>query len=299
MIRKVNKTLKKYDLKPYRYTKEGKVTIVDTLDGKFAVKKNRKNNEIFRYLANRQFDYFPKVISDNNDEFEISEFIEDDDIPTDQKMADLIKLVSLLHNKTTFYKEVDFDDYKEIYEDISNNIEYLYSYYNDIITLIESKVYMSPSEYLLARNISKIFGALNFSKNELSTWYENVKDKTKRRLVVLHNNLDLEHFIHNGKSHLISWDKSRLGIPIFDLYILYKRHALDFDFYELLKNYECSYPLQKDERQLFFILIALPEKTEFNDSIYEQTKKIGNMLDLSYKTERLISAYYTKNDIDN
>lgn len=82
-------------------------------------------------------------------------------------MLDLIKLVSLLHNKTTHYKEVDFADYKTIYETLSNNIEYLYSYYNDIITLIETKVYMSPSEYLLARNISKIFGSLNFSKQEL------------------------------------------------------------------------------------------------------------------------------------
>jgi len=299
MIRKVNETLKKYDLKPYRYTKDGKVMIVDTDNGRFAVKKNNKDNEIFRYLANRHFDYFPRIISNNDDDFEISEYIDDDSIPDDQKMADLIKLVSLLHNKTTFYKEVDFDDYKEMYEDISNNIEYLYSYYNDIITLIESKVYMSPSEYLLARNISKVFGALNFSKSELASWYELVKDKTKQRLVVLHNNLDLNHFLHNGKSHLISWDKAKLGIPIFDLYILYKRHALDFEFFELLKNYENSYPLQKDEQKLLFILIALPDKIEFTGSVYDQTKNIGRMLDLSYKTERLISAYYTKDSINN
>ena len=31
--------------------------------------------------------------------------------------------------------------------DIKNNIEHLTSYYNDLITNIESKIYMSPSEY--------------------------------------------------------------------------------------------------------------------------------------------------------
>ena len=37
-------------------------------------------------------------------------------MPEEQKMIDMINLVSLLHSKTTFYKEVDEDDYtnKEI-----------------------------------------------------------------------------------------------------------------------------------------------------------------------------------------
>lgn len=214
-------------------------------------------------------------------------------------MLDLIKLVSLLHNKTTHYKEVDFADYKTIYETLSNNIEYLYSYYNDIITLIETKVYMSPSEYLLARNISKIFGSLNFSKQELEKWYKLVENKTKQRVVVLHNNLDLSHFRSNTKNYLLSWDKAKLGIPIFDLYILYKRHGLDFNFEEILKYYESSYKLQEDEKILFFILIALPDKIEFDGTLYEQTKKIGKFLDLSYKTESLISPYYTKNEPSN
>ena len=102
------------------------------------------------------------------------------------------------------------------------------------------------------------------------------------------------HFIKNDNSYLISWDKAKIGIPIFDLYILYKRHALDFDFSEILKQYEQNYPLQKDERKLFFILIALPPKIEFDKSTYEQTKEISNEMDIMYKTEKLISPYYSK-----
>ncbi|MCI5678283.1 MAG: hypothetical protein SOT41_01895 [Candidatus Faecisoma sp.] len=298
-MQKINEILKKYNIKPHRYEKNGKVIIVSDEVNKYVIKKNQRNQEIFEYLRNRSFDYYPKILNDSNDSYEISEYIYDDYIPDEQKMLDLIKLVSLLHNKTTHYKEVDFADYKTIYETLSNNIEYLYSYYNDIITLIETKVYMSPSEYLLARNISKIFGSLNFSKQELEKWYKLVENKTKQRVVVLHNNLDLSHFRSNTKNYLLSWDKAKLGIPIFDLYILYKRHGLDFNFEEILKYYESSYKLQEDEKILFFILIALPDKIEFDGTLYEQTKKIGKFLDLSYKTESLISPYYTKNEPSN
>lgn len=296
-MKQVNEILKKYEIKPYRYINNGKVTIVDTEMGRFAIKPKVKNNEIFSYLKSRSFNYYPKVISNEEEEYEIAEYIEEIDYPNEQKMMDLVYLVSLLHNKTTHYKEVDFEDYKKIYEDINNNIEYLNSYYNDIITLAETHVYMSPSEYLLARNISKTYAALNFCKGEIEKWYKLVKDKTKQRSVVLHNNLDLSHFIRNDKSYLISWDKSKIGIPIFDLYILYKRHALDYDFEEILKYYEQNYPLQEDEKKLFFILITLPSKLDFELNEYELTKQISEQMDLLYKTEKLISPYYSKQNI--
>ena len=35
----------------------------------------------------------------------------------------MIKIVSLLHLKTTYYKEIDNDEYKKIYEDLLNKRE--------------------------------------------------------------------------------------------------------------------------------------------------------------------------------
>lgn len=296
-MKQINEILKKYKLKPNRYVKNGKATIVDTEIGRFVIKKNNSDKKIFNYLKSRNFNYYPKIINDLDEEYEISEYIEEIDYPNEQKMLDLINLISLLHSKTTHFKEIDYEDYKQIYEDIKNNIEYLEDYYNEMITIIESHVYMSPSEYLLARNISRIFISLNFCKNEIENWYNLIKDKTKQRVVVLHNNLDLSHFIKNDNSYLISWDKSKIGIPIFDLYILYKRHALDYDFSEILKNYEKNYPLKKEERILLFILIALPPKLEFNKSTYELTKEISKQMDIMYKTEKLISPYYMEQNI--
>lgn len=296
---KLNESLKKYELKPHRYKKIGKVTYVDTANGRYIIKSNHRNQQILDYLESRNFNYFPKSINDESDEYEIMEYVDEFDIPVEQKMIDLIDLVALLHNKTTHYKEVDIADYKEIYEDINNNIAYLYSYYTDLITLIETKVFMSPSEYLLARNITKIYSSLNFCKKEIETWYELVKDKKKDRFVVLHNNLDLSHFLRNQNSYLISWDKAKISNPIFDIYKLYKRHSNDFDFSEILKRYEKNYLLLEEERKLLFVLIALPDKLELDLKEYELTKRVNQLIEYLYKTEELISPYYAKNTTNN
>jgi len=290
---KINEILKKYDIKPRKYEKNKKTTIIETDQNKYVLKQKKQNKEIFDYLATRNFDYIPKSLNDENDDYEITPYIDSYNIPPEQKIMDLIDIVSLLHNKTTHYKEVTEDDYKTIYEDIRNNIEYLYTYYMDIITIIETKIFMSPSEYLLARNISKIFEILNITKNKLEQWIKEVKIKTKQRYVVLHNNLDLDHFLINKRNYLISWDKSKIDIPIFDIYKLYKKYCLDFEFDVLLKRYESNYPLSNDERNLLFILISLPDKIEFVQTEYENTKKIGKMIDYIYKTENQILPYYS------
>ena len=294
---KISDVLNKYTLRPHRYIKKGKVMIVDTDDGRFVLKEKTRNNkaDIYGYLESRNFHYYPKTVSDKNDDYEIMEYIEESPMPRDQKMADLIDLLGLLHAKTTHYKEVDEADYKEIYEDIRNNIEYLYSYYNDMIAVIETKIFMSPSEYLLARNISKVYSALNYCKTELEHWYELIKTKKKQRLVVLHNQLELNHFLKNKDAYFINWDKAKVGLPIFDFYKLYKKHNLEFEFESLLKLYENHYPLLEEERKLLFILIALPLKMSLEGSEYEKCKEIGMEIDTLYKTEQLISPYYAKN----
>ena len=283
----INKALKKYNLVPKKYEKINNIKIIHTKDGKYIYKETKPNIKILDYLKTRNFHYLPKLISSYNDDYQITPYLENYDIPQEQKILDLIVLVSLLHSKTTHYKEVDLDTYKKIYEDLNNNFEYLYGYYNDLITIIETKVYMSPSEYLLARNISLIFNTLNENKNRLEKYYTLIKEKTNERNVILHNNLKLDHFIKNKETYLISWDKAKIGLPIFDLYKLYKNHALDFDFKDLLKEYETHYPLKEDEKQLLFILISMPGIIELKGSEFDKCKKITKEINRIYKTNNL------------
>lgn len=284
---KISEILKKNLLTATRYTKNKNVFFIDTNKGRYVIKPNSKNKYIYDYLKTRNFNYHPKIL-DDDELYVMTEYVEDVDIPKEQKMLDMIDLVGLLHYKTTHYKEITVDDYEQIYEDVTNNIEYLYSYYTDLITYIETKIYMSPSQYQLSLNISKLFAALSYSKKEIELWYEKIKKEKKQRLVVLHNNLGLEHFIESESPYLISWDKSKIGLPIFDLYKLYKKHFLDFDFTVILNQYESKYPLLDIEKQLFFILIALPDKVEFVDDEYLNTKNIVRMITCLNRTERLI-----------
>lgn len=291
---KINDLLHKYELKPLKYIKKNNAIIINTEKGSFVFKK-KSDNPIYDYLNSRNFKYYPEVLSNKDDDYEITRYINSIEMPNEQKLIDMIDLVSLLHNKTTHYKSVDEDDYKKIYEDISNNIEYLYSYYNDLMTLIESKVYFSPPEYLLATNISIVYESLSFCKQEIDEWYKIVKDKKKQRLVVLHNNLSLDHYIRGDIPYLISWDKSRIDMPIFDLYKLYKRHNYEYDFDEIFKRYEKEYKLLDEERILFFILIALPDKIEFSNNNYDMCLKIGKFIEGLRNVSYFISPYYSKN----
>ena len=295
-MRKYRDIFEKYHLKPKKLEFRGNVLIVTCDDGKYVIKektRNSYNSDIFEYLKSRSFNYYPPIYTKTSD-YEITNYIEEVNEPQEQKMQDLIDIISLLHNKTTFYQDINEDDYKKIYEDIKNNIRYLNSYYNDILEIIESHIYMSPSEFLFATNASKILGTLTYTENEIEKWLSIMKEKKKQRFVVLHNNLSLDHFLKNEDGYLISWDKAKIDIPIFDLYKLYKRNAILFDFSSLLQRYEKKYPLLEEERLLFFILISLPDRIEFTDNELKNCMKISQMIDYLYRTEKLLSPYYTK-----
>ena len=284
---RINEELKKYGLIPYKYQNIGNVSIVDTSNGSFVFKKNI-DNKIFEYLNSRNFNYYPMIISNPDEKYLITKYIKDVSMSSTQKIEDMIYLVSLLHNKTTHYIEVDSDSYNEIYENITNNIEYLYNYYNDLMTIIESKVFLSPAEYMLSINISKVYERLSYCYNELNRWYKKVKDMKKKRLVLIHNNLKPDHFLYNDKPYLISWDKAKIDMPIFDIYKLYKNND-SFDFMEVLKKYEHEYKLLDYEKELLYILISLPDKIEFNDTNINMCEKIYNMISLLDKAKRFTS----------
>jgi len=289
---KLNDLLKLKEIIPNKYEKIGNTTIISDSKNKYACKHANIDKKIIAYLKSRSFDYMPKIYE--NDEYLLTDYIKEYDIPREQKMIDLIKLTSLLHSKTTHYKEVDKDDSEKIYEDINNNLNYLYGYYTDMITIIESKVFPSPSQQLISRNISKIYETIENVKKRLDHWRDLSKEKTKERKVVIHGKLELDHFLRNEKSYFISLDKSRIDSPIFDIYRLYQKHAVEFDFEPLLKIYEASYPLTEDEKELLFTLISMPDIIKIEDNEYENCKKISKMIDKIYKTEKLTSPKTSK-----
>lgn len=169
-------------------------------------------------------------------------------------------------------------------------------YYQNINDQIDDEIYMSPSNYLMVRNISKIYASLYYCNQELDNWYELIKNKDKVRAVTIHNNLSLDHLIRNENNYLISWDNYKIDNPIYDLYQFYKNCYDEVDFGELISLYESKYPLQSDERKLLFVLLSLPDAIAFVPDEYQNTKKINSMMNYLFKTDKIISPYYSKEE---
>ena len=280
-----------------KITLKNNVRIIDTGKEQLVIKRRDKSlDDIYRYLKSRSFDYFPEILY-QTEHYDIYRYIPDANVPKEERAEDIIKLLTLLHNKTTFYKEIDDDTYKELYENVLDRVQYLNNYYNDIAEIIEKEEYMSPSHYFFMRNISKLFQALNYCRYQIDKWYDILHDKKRVRVVNIHNNLSLEHYLLDDKPYFISWRLSKRDIPIYDLIKLYKKYYKELDFCELLRSYERNYPMLEEERILFFCLISVPEKLEFRDSEYNMCKKIQEFYDYLICGEKLIEDYLPKEKV--
>lgn len=293
IIEEVKKTYK-----PYKFTKKKNVMIVDSTSGSFVVKEkiNDKVSEAYNYLKSRNFDYFPGLATKLRDDVNVFHYVPDTVMPKEQKALDMMDLVALLHNKTTYYKEITPDRYKEIYDNLNNNILYMKSYYDNIYTILIDEIYMSPSHYLLMRNIYKIFAAIDFCKNELDSWYEVVKSDVKTRVAFVHNNLETDHFIKNTKDYLISWENAKIDSPILDLVVFYQKEYMNLNFETLLERYLKNYPLQDSEKKLFYIVISIPPVIKLEDDEMKATRNIRKKLDYIFKTESLVQKLFVSGE---
>ena len=256
----------KNGLKVNKITIRGKTTIIDTPLGLFALKKNT-GIDIYDYLLSRGFNYIPKIIDYDSDTI-LFEYINNINYDENERAYDYIRIMSFLHLKTSYFKECDSLEYKELFDKINNIIDDLNGYYLDLSNYIESVQYMSPSEYLIIRNISIIFSNLNYLKNELKNWYDLVKDKNKKRVATLLNKIDINNLLKSKDGiYLSNLDNTSTNSPIYDLFNFYKKYSNLFNFNSLLKNYKKIYPLSEDENKLLFILISIPDKIKINNTI--------------------------------
>lgn len=292
----MNKSLEvlKKIYKPYRYTILGKAVVLNTTSGDFVVKERCEKDikELYAYLKSRNFTSFPKLIDDSRNDVNVYEYVEGVSMPKEQKVLDLIDVVANLHNKTTFYKTVTVDDFKAIYDNIKSNIVYLQNDYNRLYEEIKNETYMSPSHYSFIRSIYKVFAALDFANHELDSWYSLVKDQTKKRVSLIHNKLNLDHFIKSDDDYLISWDNYRTDTPVIDLVTFYQAEYFTIHFDVVFSRYLEKVNLSEDEKKLFFLLISIPPKIEFTDSEFKDCKMVREALDYVFITEELVRPYY-------
>ena len=292
MNNEIKRIIEKY--KPLKYTIKGKTVNLFSTAGDYVIKPTKKNiKELFNYLNSRNFTNFPKIIEQNND-YITYEYVESLDTPKEQQLLDLVLVVSKLHNKTAYFKEVTEDKYTEIYDNIKNNILFLKDSYSKMYDEAFKEIYSSPSNYYFLLNYSLINNDLTFIENELDEWFNLVKEANKQRVCLVHNNLSLDHFVKGMDSYLLSWDKYSFDTPVIDIVNLYKNEYLTCDFSDILKEYLKNFKLNKDEEKLLFILLSLPDEIYKETSEFNNTCNVALVVDYVKRTEKLIRPYYTE-----
>ena len=263
----------------------------------YKIKKNNKDN-LYNYLRIKDFDNFLLPL-EVTQEYEVYKYIDEKNIPAEDKAVELVNLLSLVHTKTTAFQEVNQEKVDEQYQTIKKEISYLKNYYLDLQDYIEIKEFMSPAEYHLMINISKFHKALNFAEKKLELWYQEKKQQIKERVVQLHNNITLEHFLIDDKPYFINWDKSKKDIVIYDFLNFYRNEYLNLEMSSLFEQYQAKYQYSNEELLLLQTLIAIPDKITFKKSNLNNlidTKKIINYIE---KTNLFLSKYYKKNQSTN
>lgn len=274
-----------------KITIKGKVKILDTMDKKIVIKsKNKDMSSLFNYLSERGLENFPLIEKEESNLINYKYYDEVSSFNTNYD-EDFIKLIADTHYKTTYYKDVSRKKYKNIYNTLIGNIDYLKDYYDTLIKKIDVEEYTSPSGYLLLRNYSIINSSLFYVERELNSWYNLVKDKTKERVTIVHNNLKRNNLLKSDKLLLTGWENYMVDTPILDIYKLYKNEYKVMNFISLFKVYNDTFKLTKEEEKLFFIMISIPKVIKLNSSEIDNINEVKNVLDYMYRTNKFIKNY--------
>ena len=222
-------------------------------------------------------------------------YIDNINMTMEERALDIIYLISMLHNKTTFYKTVDLNKIKEIYEDVLNKLAYISNYYDNVKVIMEESSFIAPSGYLLLRNSSIIYECIDKSRYFIDKWYNLIKNKKSFRVATIHNNLELDHLLKGQEAYLISWHNACRASPIYDLISLY-HHVYDIvSFSSLFDFYNSKYPLLEEEYYLLFALLLIPDRIDFNNRELLNTKNVYDFTNYLAITNSFVSKYYTDN----
>ena len=288
MNKSIYDVIKKHQLHPKSYQKNKSVYIINSNNNYLAIKLNTNNYDIYKYLLSRDFLYFPKFFNDPNDNYDILEYIDDLEVSTSQKVNDYISILSFLHLKTSYRREIDLDEVKEKYEALTNKIVSLRDYYHNLNNSIDKELFLSPAMYLLVKNISLIYKMLDKSLILLNELYEKIKNDKSIRIALLHNNIDLNHVITNNQLYLISWDRAYFDSPVYELESFYRKYYQYIEINDFLKIYEVTNKLSSGEKKFLLILLSIPKEIHLTNNTYLDTEKINNEISYLNKVYELL-----------
>ena len=288
MNNEIIKIIKERNIHPISYRKINNVYVINN---NYAIKLNTNNYDIYKYLTSRDFLFFPENITNLNDNYDISLYIDGLIVNKEEKINDYLKLLAILHKKTSYKREISLDEIKEKYENLNRRIINLRKYYIELNEKLDHEMFFSPSAYLLLRNISLIYSILDNSELLLNDIYNQITKEKSIRISLLHNNVDLDHLIISSQEYLVSWDKSCFDSPILEIEKFYRKYYRDIDINDLLIIYESINKLTILEKQLLIISLSIPHKLEITSNTYLDTTIINDEINYLNKVYELLIKY--------
>ena len=256
-----------------KIVKVDNLKIVYKNDEVYCIKKG--NNDVIeklRYLKSKDFNNF--IDTKYQDGYEIRDYIKEVEITSEDKLNELVYIISLLHTKTTFYKNISLNEIKTFYEEETEEIYDIKKDYEALCDKYDANLFMPFSMNLLVRNISLFLISLDNSKYFLDEWYRIMKDKQRKRVVFNHNNLKLSNFIVGDYSYLINWNNSIIDSPVVDIYSLFKNNYKDIDIIDAFDIYTAKYQLLEEEKYLLYHKLCKIEALEVSNDEILNTRKV-------------------------
>ncbi len=260
------------------------IKIIDNLqiisnDNILLCKKKASFDIISKYNYLKSKDFHNYINSKIIDGYEIREYINEINITKEDKLKELIYVITMLHTKTTHFKNYYLNDIKDFYEKTTDEIINIKIYYNDLVEKNDAFLFHKPSINYLIKKISTILISLDNSKYFLDKWYSIVKIKQRKRVVLNHNNLKLSNFIVGIKPYLINFDNSVIDYPVYDLVSLFKNNYKEIDMTDLYNEYLSKYNLFKEEQLLLLSLLLKIDIVSFNENEIINTRNITRIID--------------------
>lgn len=238
-------------------------------------KKGDKDLEyLFAYLKSKNFYHIPNI--ESKDEFYHFNYINDNSITDDDKYLELVRVVALLHQNTSYQKKISRDKYDSLYKYIDEYIAFYLNYFYEYLLLIETKEDNNMFELFFMNNYSFMINYFRDIKLILDDWYNKISDHDNERVSIIHNNLSLKHFIMGKEKILVSWDLYSIDSPLIDINKLIKNEYFKIDIDKVVREYLNNMELSIEEILLLKIIILLPMQIDFsNGNTLEKFKKLS------------------------
>lgn len=260
---------------PIKYTLVDNNKIITYPDKTIFIKMRSSYNieEVYKYLDDHAVNNYLKPVEVTDREL-IFPYFEKTSLTDDEISKRLVLNLTIWQNKTTTYQKLNLDEVKNFYESTKKEINYLFSYYRDIVLQLETKVYYLPTEYLFLRNSSIINRQLKVAADLLEEWYETVKNKERERLVYCHGKCELAHFLPIDDGYFISLEQAHLGRVSDDIENLFRKNFSSIDLVTTYNLYQRKYPYTLDEKLFLFVKLAIPPKIDIYPCNLETNKRL-------------------------